>query len=120
MTNLPLACELSTPELARRLRTVLSHLLAQVQEQRITGRAVYLRFLPTKGVVAELGAFMEDERLCCRFLDFRLDVARGEGPVWLRLSGPRGTQRFLKDLLSNASPEASLGLKPAIRDPSAG
>ena len=99
MGDLTIACELSTPELAARRRTVLAHLMTEVQERRITNLGLHLRFPPTKGIIATLGAFIEDERLCCRFLDFRLDVARGGGHVWLRLSGPRGTRQFLKGLL---------------------
>jgi hypothetical protein len=102
MVDLPIACELSTPELARRRRTVLAQLMSLVEERRVTNRGLHLRFAPTKGVVAALGSFVEDERLCCRFLDFRLDVPRGGGSVWLRLSGPRGTRRFVTGLLPDS------------------
>ncbi len=108
MGDLTIACELSTPELAARRRTVLAHLMSEVQERRITDLGLHLRFPPTKGIIATLGAFIEDERFSCGFLDFRLDVARGGGHVWLRLSGPRGTRQFLKGLLPDAGTTVKL------------
>ena len=93
-----IACRLSAPELAERRRRVLTKLLSHVKERRTTKEGLDLRFAATAGVVADLGSFIEDERECCPFLDFRLEVAGNDGPVWLRLSGPAGTREFLAEL----------------------
>lgn len=39
--------------------------------------------------------FVHNERLCCPFLELGITVSPGDGPVWLRLAGPRGTRAFL-------------------------
>jgi len=98
MSEPPIACRLSDPELVERRRQVLALLLSQVEELRTTSEGVDLRFDAAAGVVADLGSFIEAERECCRFLDFRLQVARDGGPIWLRLSGPPGTREFLQEL----------------------
>lgn len=38
------------------------------------------------------------ERNCCRFIDFRIDVAAAEGPVSLSLTGPEGTREFVENV----------------------
>lgn len=108
MNDLPIARSLSRPAFARRRRTVLARLLAQAQEHRITRRSLHFRCLPTRGIVVELGAFVEDERLCCRSLDFHLEVRRAAGRVWLRITGPRGTRRFLQGLVPTTAVVADL------------
>lgn len=43
--------------------------------------------------------FVENERKCCPFLAFAIELAPGRGPVWLRLTGPEGTREFLRSEL---------------------
>ena len=40
--------------------------------------------------------FIAKERLCCTFLDFTLRIPPKEAPVSLILTGPEGTQDFLR------------------------
>lgn len=51
-----------------------------------------------------LAAFIADERRCCPFLSFQLEVAAAHGPLWLRLSGPDGVKPFLADELGHDGP----------------
>jgi hypothetical protein len=51
MVDLPIACELSTPELARRRRTVLAQLMSLVEERRVTNRGLHLRWRTSGFVV---------------------------------------------------------------------
>ncbi len=39
--------------------------------------------------------FAANERRCCPFLTFVLELSPDNGPLWLRLSGPAGTRAFL-------------------------
>jgi hypothetical protein len=39
------------------------------------------------------------ERLCCPFFDINLRFDREGGPLWLRLTGRRGTKEFIKEEL---------------------
>jgi len=52
-----------------------------------------------------LANFITNERLCCPFLSFRLDVAPERGPVWLQLTAPGDVKAFLREELGHyASP----------------
>lgn len=42
-----------------------------------------------------LGRFFLNERKCCPFLAFSLEVSPARGPVWLRITGPEGTRELL-------------------------
>jgi hypothetical protein len=61
------------------------------------------RFLPD---AFELVArFIANERKCCPFLTFELEVSSDSGPIWLRLTGPAGTQGVLEAELEAPGPE---------------
>lgn len=44
----------------------------------------------------EVARFVANERRCCPFLTFTLELAPDGGPLWLRLTGPAGTRAFLE------------------------
>ena len=43
--------------------------------------------------------FIANERLCCPFFSFTLEVTPAQGPLWLRISGGEGVKEFLRDEL---------------------
>ena len=43
----------------------------------------------------EVARFVANERKCCPFLTFALELSPGAGSLWLRLGGPPGTREFL-------------------------
>ena len=49
---------------------------------------------------ADLVRFIDNERKCCPFMTFVLEMGPQEGPVWLRMTGPEGTREVLKAELS--------------------
>ncbi len=46
--------------------------------------------------------FVSNERKCCPFLRFQIELSPQQGPVWLRLQGPKGTREILDAELSLA------------------
>ena len=100
MTDLPVACALSTPELREREQTVFAKVRARVQEVRDLDSGYALRFDPEDAVLADLATLIDLERQCCPFLRFELQVLPANGPVWLELSGPEGTRDFLRTVLN--------------------
>jgi hypothetical protein len=40
-------------------------------------------------------AFVANERRCCPFLRFQLDLAPADGPIWLRMTGAAGAKEAL-------------------------
>lgn len=95
MTDLPLACSLSDPELRARRDGVLADLRRAALECRRLPDGLALRFGAEPGQVARLAEVIELERQCCRFLRLELVVMPADGPIWLRLTGPAGTPDFL-------------------------
>ncbi len=47
------------------------------------------------GEFAGVVRFVANERRCCPFLTFVLEIAPSDGPLWLHLTGPSGTRAFL-------------------------
>jgi hypothetical protein len=51
-----------------------------------------------------IARFISDERLCCPFLKFTLNVFSDTEPIALTLTGPAGTQEFLRAEFDGAIP----------------
>lgn len=51
--------------------------------------------LPADAVVAT-SQWINYERKCCPFFDFELQIAKDEGPVWLRITGDKGIKDFIR------------------------
>ena len=46
--------------------------------------------------ISQLAEFIFNERRCCPFLEFTLKIASNDAPISLLLTGPEGTQEFLR------------------------
>ena len=53
---------------------------------------------------ALLADFVMNERLCCPFLSFKLDVAPYAGPVWLHLAAEGDVKPFLREEIGHSMP----------------
>lgn len=99
MSDLTVACLLTTPELQARRRTVLADFrAAQLDAKELTdatGEGYAFQFAPSAARLAALTELIELERQCCPFLRLRLTVEPAGGPVWLALTGPAGTRELL-------------------------
>ena len=51
-----------------------------------------------------LADFITNERLCCPFLSFKLDVAPYAGPIWLHLTAKGGVKSFLREEIGSFIP----------------
>src|SRR5450631_2697378 len=70
----------------------LRHLVLAVEELP----AGWALRLPTSDDTLQLVlAFIANERRCCPFFDFTLNVTADAGPTWLRLTGRAGVKEFL-------------------------
>jgi hypothetical protein len=96
----PIACDLSAIGPAERAAHIarserlLSHLAQEVAELP-DGYAV--RFAADD--YQEVAAFIANERLCCPFFTFTLEVGAGRGPLWLRLTGGEEVKTYLRTML---------------------
>jgi len=95
-STLPLACiadaipageRAAHFELAKRLFTTA------VLQKRVLSDGYAYRFWPE--TLDDLAHWMNNERRCCPFLRFALELEAGKGDLWLSLTGPDGTHTFL-------------------------
>lgn len=47
-------------------------------------------------LISKITEFISNERLCCPFLEFNLNIRSNSEPISLSLIGPAGTQEFLQ------------------------
>jgi hypothetical protein len=99
---LPLACvpgAIPAEERAAHFALTKALFGAAVQERRELSNGYSFRFDADQ--LERVAHFAANERRCCPFLSFTLELMPGGGPLWLRLTGPQGTRRFLDaELLS--------------------
>ena len=98
MKELPIACELTPAELAERRQGLLPGLLSQAQERIALTDGFRWRFAPHSDLLAAVVRTIDLERQCCRFLSFELTIEADAGPIWLEVTGPKGTAEFLETL----------------------
>lgn len=64
------------------------------QEKRELPEGYLLRF--DGGRFDDIVRFVANERRCCPFWSFGIEVTPEKGPVWLRITGPAGAKEILK------------------------
>ncbi len=98
--DLPIACDLIALDPEARsthletARQLLSAGAAEVQELP-DGYA----FRYSAEQYGQVTQFIANERLCCPFFSFTLEVTPAHGPLWLRISGHAGVKDFLQSEL---------------------
>ena len=95
--DVPIACNLSERDFARRGQELAETLFAGVREIRELPDGYAFRFPTDDGWLPRLAAFAETERRCCPFFAFEIAVEPNGGPVWLRLRGGEGVKAFVAD-----------------------
>ena len=94
--ELPLACiPAAIPATERRAHFALLERLftAELRERRALADGYAFRF--DAAAFDDLARWITNERRCCPFLAFALELAPADGPIWVRLTGPAGTHDFL-------------------------
>jgi hypothetical protein len=101
-----------TPEQLRRGReALLPGIIARADGYERLADGFRFRFGAADGLVPAIAAMIDSERRCCRFLRFSLITEPAEGPVWLEVRGPAGTDEFLRFCeLIGAEPQIALNL----------
>jgi len=97
-SNLPVACSLTGPEFQERRSRVLLRVSESVLEVKELGDGYAYRFPGDEIWITELADLIKFERQCCPFLQFKIRIEPGTGPIWLELSGPEGTKDFLNTI----------------------
>lgn len=102
--NAPLACvpgALPAAErdphfaLIRSLFGAVEAVRVEADAVRVEAEAGYAFRLPVSAL-EPVARFVRNERRCCPFLDFVIDVGAGADRLELRMTGPEGTVEFLE------------------------
>jgi hypothetical protein len=99
--NQSLACDLTAIPASVREEHVISapQLFALAQEVQDLPNGFSIRFLNEPGRFMSIAKFIENERLCCPFFNFTLELEPNNGPLWLRLTGAEGVKELLQTTL---------------------
>jgi hypothetical protein len=100
--NQPLACDLTAIPTAERETHILTATQIFQSAKTITELPTgYALQLPNEGsMFMSVAQFAENERRCCPFWNFGIDIEANNGPIWLRLTGPEGAKELLQSALS--------------------
>jgi hypothetical protein len=98
MENQALTCDLTAiPASAREEHIVTAPQLFQtVQEVQELSDGYAFRFLNEPGKFMAIATYIENERLCCPFFNFGLEVKPNGGTLWLHLTGGEGVKELLR------------------------
>lgn len=58
------------------------------------------------GLLPKIAAFIDNERLCCPFFSFTVDIEPASGPIWLQIAGRDGVKPFIRAELGEAVNDA--------------
>ena len=89
---------MTNSELQERRRSVLQSARSVVAELIEIEHGFRYRFPSDRIWIKELANLVELEHQCCPFLEFKIIVEPGDGPVWLEMTGPDGTKEFLAEI----------------------
>ncbi len=91
----PIACRLTTPELAARLEEIRAGLLSRVESVERTDVGYRLRLSNTDEIAASVLDFVRYERQCCPFLDFQVTILAQPRAIALELGGNSDVMAFI-------------------------
>ena len=114
--NQSLACNLAAIPVSVREEHIITapQLFAAAQEVQDLSNGYAIRFLNEPDRFMAIAKFIENERLCCAFFNFGLEIEANNGPLWLRLTGGEGVKEILKTTLLD-SIEDKTALKQLIQ-----
>lgn len=104
----PLACVATAIPSAERAShfTLARRLFAELAKERKEFPSGYA-FRFDADELETVTRFIANERKCCPFMTFAVEVAPESGPVWLRMTGPEGTREVLDAELSLSGNESA-------------
>ena len=95
-STIPLACvpgAIPAAERTAHFQRVSRLFTSELRERREIPDGYAYRF--DADAFDDLAHWITNERRCCPFLTFTLELTPDGGPIWVRLSGPAGTRAFL-------------------------
>jgi hypothetical protein len=93
-----IACNLSAiaPEQRERHTVIAEQLFGAVQETQELPDGYAFRLPETSEMLLKAAEFVSNERLCCSFFNFTLEIEPQGGPLWLKLRGSEQVKQFIQ------------------------
>jgi len=100
----PLACNMNvfTPAERENHIQTIGQLFRTMQPVQDAEDGYEFIFSGESAILIQLAEFISKERLCCPFLEFTLKTYPNYENISLLLTGPEGTQEFLREEFSEA------------------
>ena len=97
-SDTPLACNMDVFTSAQRESHIqtTTQLVQAIQRIQEIENGYEFTFPNETKFISGIAEFISNERLCCPFLKFTLNVFSNSEPISLSLIGPIGTQEFLR------------------------
>ena len=94
----PLTCNMGvfSPDQRESHIVTTTKLFESVQSVQEVENGYEFTFPSDTEFISQIAEFIADERLCCPFLNFTLKIVSNNEPISLSLTGPIGTQEFLR------------------------
>jgi hypothetical protein len=98
MDSASLCCDMTAMSGSERKRytELRARLEKAIEETRELENGYAFRWSSDVVSLLEVAEFVEKERKCCPFLDFKIAVERERGPIWLKITGREGVKVFLR------------------------
>jgi hypothetical protein len=92
-----LACNLNAIPAAVREQWVETgkQVYAAVQEVQDLPDGYGFRLPPDSAILLKVAEYIANERLCCAFIHFTVEIESNGGPFWLRLTGGEGVKEYM-------------------------
>jgi hypothetical protein len=93
-----IACDLTAiaPDQRERHTVIAEQLFGAVQETQELPDGYAFRLPQESDMLLKAAEFMSNERLCCSFFGFTLEIEPQGGPFWLKLTGNEQVQQFIQ------------------------
>jgi hypothetical protein len=95
-------CDLSVMNDEQRARHVqiARELMAEDRQEVVElADGFAFRFAADSTMCIKIAQFISNERLCCPFFNFALEVTENSGAMWLRITGREGVKQFMQSEL---------------------
>src|SRR5262245_31738321 len=96
--TVPIACDLNVfqPGQREEHESTVQQIFAAVTEVRQLPNGYAFRLPPESAMLRNLADFIANERLCCPFFGFGVELEPQSASLWLRLTGGEGVKEFLQ------------------------
>lgn len=91
-------CALTPAELQAKRPDLLPSLRDKAEQVTRLENGFRLRFASRPGTLGEITRVIEQERSCCSFLQFKIEIEPNGGPIALEVTGPPGTREMFDKL----------------------